>query len=114
MPLVHNFGIIEEFDKEENYLEYKPDQFNCIPADDNLIQSLVDDLSIMKTYFQSFRRPEYGLAMWGITIIPPESLSLFYEVVVTTSFKESDELAHLAAKIAKAKEEDKYMIHFGV
>lgn len=115
MPLVHEFGILDEFDKEKNYLEYKPNQCHCISVDDDLIQALADDLSIVKTYFQSYKRPEYGLAMWGITLIPPESLTAFYDKVTSSkSFKGSGELADLAARIVKAKEKDKYMIHFGV
>jgi hypothetical protein len=69
----------------------------------------------MRTYFHSLNRPEFGLAYWGITIIPPESLSMFFDVVTTsTLYKKSAELNELASKILQAKEENKYMIHFGV
>jgi hypothetical protein len=77
-----------------------------------LIQDLVPDLAGMKTYFHAFERPEHGLACWGITIIPAESLSLFYDVV--TSSKHADALHELASKIVQAKEQNKCMIHFGV
>ncbi|MEH7110375.1 short-chain dehydrogenase, partial [Bacillus sp. JJ1764] len=70
---------------------------------------------IMKTYFHSLERPEFGLAHWGITIIPPESLSMFFDVVTSsTLYKKSAELNELASKILQAKEEKKYMIHFGI
>lgn len=115
MPLVHEFGILDVFDKEKKYINYEPEQYNCISVDDDLIQSLAAELSIMKTYFHSFKRKEYGLAMWGITLIPPESLQLFYEKVTSSKdFKESGDLADLAAKILEAIEEKEYMIHFGV
>ena len=39
-----------------------------------------DKLVLLKTYFHSLDRPEFGLARWGITLIPPESLSGFQEI----------------------------------
>jgi hypothetical protein len=69
----------------------------------------------MKTYFHSFNRPEYGLAYYGITIIPPESLSFFYEVVTSSRyFKNSGILSELVSKIQQATEGKKYMIHYGI
>jgi hypothetical protein len=69
----------------------------------------------MKSYFHKFNRPEFGLAYYGVTIISPESLSLFYDVVKSSRFsKKNFELDELAAKIIHAIEEKKYMIHFGI
>jgi hypothetical protein len=112
MPCTHEFGILDEFDKCKAYIDYEPHKYNCVSVDDDLINDLIPELSEMKTYFHSFDRPEYGLAHWGITIIPPESLSLFYDAV--TSANRSDELRELALKIRQAKEQNKCMIHFGV
>ncbi|MFS1518802.1 short-chain dehydrogenase [Bacillus sp. SCS-151] len=115
MACIHEFGIIDNFNVRQDYNYYDPKEYNCIAVDDDLINDLSKNLNIMKSYFHSYTRPEYGLAYWGITIIPPESLSLFYDVVVSSpNFKKSDELAKLAAKITQSKEEKKYMIHFGI
>ena len=116
LPCVHEFGIINHVDFQENYDAYTPQKYNCISIDDDLIDDdLAEKLSIMKTYFHSFDRPEIGLDYYGITIIPPESLSLFYEAVVSSNeIKTSDELRKLASKIIEATEENKYMIHYGV
>ncbi|WP_316569491.1 short-chain dehydrogenase [Neobacillus sp. YIM B06451] len=115
MPCVHEFGVIDVLDKQANFQEYNPDKYNCISVHDDIIETLVDRLTSMKTYFHSLGRPEFGLAYYGITIIPPESLSFFYEVVSASSdFKKSEELAELAAKIIQGSEERKYMIHYGV
>lgn len=35
----------------------------------------------MQNYFHSLNHPEYGLAHYGITIIPPESLLLFFDII---------------------------------
>lgn len=114
MP-VHEFGIIDNIENEKNDIDYEPLKYNCICVDDEIINSLNKHLSIMKTYFHSLKRPKFGLAYWGITIIPPESLSLFYEVVTSSTFyKKSVELNELAININQAKEECKHMIHYGV
>ncbi|MFC0216689.1 short-chain dehydrogenase [Paenibacillus chartarius] len=115
MPCVHEFGIMDDFDTEKEYNKYEPQKYNCISVDDDIINCLVVDLMGMKSYFHSFHRPEYGLALWGITIIPPESLSLFYDVVISSNdYQSSVELSYLASKILLAIEDQKYMIHFGV
>lgn len=114
MP-VHEFGIIDNIDFEKNQINYEPLKYNCISVDDAIILSLKGQLSIIKTYFHSLERPEFGFAYYGITIIPPESLSLFYDVVTSSRFhKKSDQINELAIKIIQAKEEKKYMIHYGV
>lgn len=89
---------------------YESQKYNCISVDDDLVSMLSENLSIMKTYFHSFTRPEYGLAMTGITIIPPESLPLFYEIVSSSKY----ELSELAQTILQAIEVKKHIIHFGV
>lgn len=115
MPLVHEFGILDDFDSQKRYDDYTPQKYDCISVDDDIISSFIENLSIMKTYFHSFNRPEQGLAYYGITIIPPESLSLFYDVVTSSGyFKNSDELSELASKIIQATKERKYMIHYGI
>ncbi|MCT8140311.1 short-chain dehydrogenase [Anaerobacillus sp. CMMVII] len=115
MPPVHEFGIIENFDRRKDYGCYAPKKYHCISVDDYLIKDLSISLNNMKTYFHSYNRPEFNLAYCGVTIIPPQSLSLFYDVVVSSvNFKKSDELASLATKIAQAREAKKYMIHFGI
>lgn len=114
MP-VHEFGIIDNIEDVKSQFDYEPLKYKCTSVDDEIIDTLNDQLSIVKTYFHSLDRPEYGLAYWGITIIPLESLSLFYDVVTSSpSYKKSDELVELVAKIIQAKEEKKYMIHFGI
>jgi hypothetical protein len=115
MPCVHEFGIIDNFDTRKDYGYYAPNEYNCISVDDELINDLSKSLNIMKSYFHSYKRPEFGLAYWGVTIIPPESLPMFYDVVTSSaSFKKSVELTNLAAKIIQAKEDKRYMIHFGI
>jgi hypothetical protein len=114
MP-VHEFGIIDNAVNINSEIDYEPLKYKCISVDDEIIDSLYDHLFNVKTYFHSLDRPGKGLANCGITILPLESLSLFYQVVISSPLcAKSGELHELAAKIIQAKEEKKYMIHFGI
>ena len=87
----------------KNYEDYTPEKYHCISVDDDIISSLNQNLSIMKTYFHTVKNQKYGLAYCGITIIPPESLAIFYETVTSSKFfRKSDELNELASKIVQA------------
>ena len=71
-------------------------------------------LSLIHIYHR-LSRPAFGLARWGVTIIPPESLAMFQETVLGDRRIRSDEhLAELADVIEQAIRGNKYMIHFGV
>lgn len=114
MPLIHEFGIIDDL-TEISAEVYAPEKFHCISVDDAAIQVLLTPLSLLKTYFHSLTRPEYGLAYYGTTIIPPESLSTFLEIVLSTkNVSHREDIIHLSQKIIQAKEENKYMIHYGI
>lgn len=115
MPCVHEFGILDDDDEQENDIDYEPEKYNCISVHDDIIECLVDRLSIMKTYYHSFNRPNIGLAYCGITIIPPESLSFFYEVITSSKYiAKSAELQQLASIITQAIDGEKHIIHFGI
>jgi hypothetical protein len=115
VPMVHQFGILDPVDTKKTYNDYTPEKYDCISVHDDTISLLADQLSTMKTYFHSFDRPERGLAWYGITIIPPESLSSFHDAVTSSEwFGHSDEFRKLAAKIMQAKRDNKPMIHFGI
>jgi hypothetical protein len=59
--------------------------------------------------------PNFALARWGITLIPPESLTIFQNIVlIDKRINNDDNLVQLAKVIQKAIDENKYMIHFGV
>jgi hypothetical protein len=61
MP-VHNFGIIDNIENEKSKIGYEPQKYNCISVDDEIIIHLNEHLSIMRTYFHSLERREFGLA----------------------------------------------------
>ncbi|WP_053957256.1 hypothetical protein [Inediibacterium massiliense] len=115
MACVAEFGIVDNFDQNKDYSEYEPQKYNCIAIEDDIINNWWNELMLIKTYFHNYNRPEYALARWGVTLIPPESLEAFYKIVANDSrSKSSKELANLMTLIRKAISENKYVIHYGV
>ena len=109
------FGIIEDIMETREY-SYNPEKYHCVSIDDEVyIEDWWDKLVLLKTYFHNLNRPDFGLARWGITLIPPESLPAFQEVAIADRRMNRDgQLAALSDKISEAIRREKYMIHFGV
>lgn len=118
----NEFGIIDNIKSIKNSkakcIEYEPEKYNCISVSDDIINELFEEFKVMKTYFQNLNRKELGLDHWGVTLIPPESLEQFQNIIIYTNvFKckeELVELTELGIIISKAIREKKYMIHYGV
>lgn len=110
------FGIIENFNKRKAYVQYEPEKYNCIVIDDGLyINDWWDRLLEMDTYWNSVNRPRKGLARWGITLIPPKLLPVFFDIVSSDKRIEADDnLTALSEKIKDAIVRKKFMIHFGI
>ena len=109
------FGIIEDIGETQKYF-YASEKYQCVCIDDDIyIDDWCDKLVLLKTYFHSLDRPEFGLARYGITLIPPESLPGFQEIVLSDRRINKDaNLRKLADKIQDAINRNKFMIHFGV
>lgn len=115
MSCVAEFGIIDQFDKDKDYSDYEPEKYHCISIDDDLLNDWWNSLTQIRTYFHSYNRPDFALARWGVTLIPPESLEAFYNIVASDSRSKSlKELVDLMALIRKAISENKFVIHYGV
>lgn len=115
MACVAEFGIINKFDETKDYSKYEPEKYNCTAIDDDILNDWWNDLTLLKTYFHSYNRPNFALARWGVTLIPPESLEDFYNIISKyTKSKPSVELDDLMKLLRKAICENKYVIHYGV
>ena len=109
------FGIIEDINETQSY-SYDPEKYHCVLIDDEIyIDDWWNKLLLLKTYFHSLNRPEFGLARYGITLIPPESLPAFQEIVLSDKrLKQDENLVKLAETIQDAIQRNKYMIHYGI
>ncbi|WP_040411328.1 hypothetical protein [Desulfosporosinus sp. OT] len=116
MPCVAQFGIIDEFEKNKDYSDYEPEKYHLVAIDDDdFIDDWWNNLTKINTYFHSYNRPASALARYGVTLIPPESLEPFCNIVSTDNrFKSSKELIDLLTLRRKAISENKYVIHYGI
>lgn len=115
----HDFGIIDIFKENKWYSDYEPDKYNCISVSDDLIEELIieykEELTAIKTFFQITTQPGTGLDYYGVTLIPPESLGHFRDIIIKANDRyESQELKLLIEKISDAIRNNKYLIHYGI
>ena len=113
------FGIICDFDENEDYDGYHPEKYNCVAIDDDLyLNDWWEKLKSIDTFnvlSKGVLQPQKALSRWGITIIPPTSLLHFLEIVKNDKrYHEDEYLVALAVLIEKAIKNQKYMIHYGV
>lgn len=82
----HEFGIIDSFEENKWYSDYEPEKYNCISVDDDLIGELTirydEELMVIKTYFIVSTQVGKGLDYCGVTLIPPESLKQFRDIII--------------------------------
>lgn len=108
----HEFGI---FDTEpvpsKRYDEYSPEKYDCIAIHDDYIEPLLEELNVLETYTHTLSCPGKGLVYYGITLIPPSSLSEFKKIIDSTSVPE---MQILSRKIDEAIRKHKFMIHYGI
>lgn len=108
----HEFGIMQDTPElNKRYDDYEPCKYNCISVNDDFIEPVLVDLQAMSCFWHTLQRPEKGLAYFGITLIPPESLQSLTAVL---SEKNSREYYPLLSLIREAEESGKYIIHFGI
>ena len=108
----HEFGIMQkEPMSKELFNTYKPKKYNCIVIDDVFIESILIDLQKLDCYWHTLQNPGKGLAYYGITLIPPESMDILIKVLL---LQDKLEYTDLISLVNQAKEENKYIIHFGI
>lgn len=114
MACVTEFGVIDNLEEYDEH-EYEPSKYHCTAIEDDFINDWWEELVLIKTYFHTLSRPEFGLARWGITLIPPESLESFYEIIAKDKRSiVSKEIIELMKIIRVAINQKKYVIHYGV
>ncbi len=85
----------------------------------NLIGELIikynEELMAIKTYFQIMTKPGKGLDYCGVTLIPPESLAQFKDIIIkANNHYQSLELKMLIEKVSDAISKNKWLIHYGI
>lgn len=108
----HEFGIMKNKPmNKDRFDEYEPNKYNCIEVDDDFIEPILIDLQSIDCYWHMLEVVGKGLAYCGITLIPPESMDILIKILSIQNNLEYTDLISLANQ---AKQEDKYIIHFGI
>lgn len=119
MSYTHEFGIINDI-KDYKEDEYNPQKFKCISVDGDFIDEIYnkgfkEKIDELETFAHNINRPYKGLAYYGTTLIPPESLNDFFKIISDENIKyNSKELNKLINKILEAIKENKWIIHYGI
>lgn len=108
----HEFGIMQNQPmNKERFDEYEPNKYDCIVVDDNFIEPILIDLQKLDCYWHTLQNPGKGLAYYGITLIPPQSMDKFKNILL---LQDKIEYIDLISLINIVKEGNKYIIHFGI
>lgn len=106
----HEFGIMQNApEKVRRYDEYEPQKYNCISVDDDYLEDIVSEFDDIDFYWHTLDVKAKGIAYCGVTLIPPESLQAFLNVIALIP-----ELTSLQSLCTHALQENKWMIHFGL
>lgn len=106
----HEFGIMRANPKQNTrYDTYEPQKYNCISVNDDSIEPLLEKLSVVDCFWHTLSNPQKNLAYCGVTLIPPSSLNKFIDILEETNGTEE-----LKKLLLIAKDEDKFVIHFGI
>ena len=108
----HEFGIMQNQPmNKERFDEYEPNKYDCIVVDDNFIEPILTDLQKVDCYWHTLQISGKGLAYYGITLIPPQSMDKFKNILL---LQDKIEYIDLISLINIVKEGNKYIIHFGI
>ena len=91
------------------YDEYEPWKYTCISVDDDDLTSIIERISCIDFYWHTLSAKGKGLAYYGITLIPPDSLKAFIDAIA-----DIPKLCELKKLLEEALDQNKWMIHYGI
>lgn len=106
----HEFGIMQEAPHAgKRYDEYEPWKYHCISVEDDDMEKIDRAFSGIDCYWHTTDVKGKGLAYCGVTLIPPESLGAFIDVI-----RDISAFSELEGLMKKAHMEHRWVIHFGI
>lgn len=113
----NEFAIIHEINTSQDYSKVKIADYNTIKISDDCVNQWVVELSDMDAFWHKLANPKKGLARYGVTLIPPKSLNLLREAILSNVLKriiKNNCIIDLLELIERAETENKCLIHFGI
>ena len=78
----HEFGILEDAPQQgKRYDAYEPWAYDCISVDDDFLEGIVERFGQIEFYWHTLDVKARGIAYCGITLIPPDSIRAFLDVI---------------------------------
>lgn len=106
----HAFGLMDQPPEPgRDYGDYAPERYVCAWAEDDALQEAAEALSGLECYWHALDRPEKGLAWYGVTLIPPESLP-----ALLSALEDRPGLQPVRRLLAQAERAHQFVIHFGI
>lgn len=113
MPLMHEFAILQSGPTVED--EYDSTMLSwlvSVGVEDDVLESIRERQQFIPTFYGSLKRRGKGLAYYGVTLIPPDSLAVFQDVLEFSDVEKT--VMELIALVKQAREKNRYIIHFGI
>ena len=106
----HEFGImIDSPQPGKRYDKYEPEKYACISVDDVYLEGIGERILSVDFYWHTLSAKGKGLAYYGITLIPPDSLKAFIDAIA-----DIPKLCELKKLLEEALDQNKWMIHYGI
>ncbi len=118
-----DFGIITNIEYNKDYsIINGPEEYallylnyNCISVPDDIMNDLLPLINHIPTYFCSLKLKSMGIEHYGVTLIPPKSTELFYNIVCQNmSDFEEMKLQELCRLLKESIIKQVYVICFGI
>ena len=108
----HEFGLMEKPPRlHARYDKYEPEKYHCVEIYDDDIEPLMMEFQKIPCFYHTRQKPGMGLAWCGITLIPPEAAEAFLSVLHGYG---GERCRPLIGLFERARDEGKYVIHFGI
>ena len=78
----HEFGIMEDAPQQgKRYDAYESWAYDCISVHDDFLEGSVERFGQIEFYWHTLDVKARGIAYCGITLIPPDSIRAFLDVI---------------------------------
>ena len=106
----HAFGIMDRPPEPgRDYGDYAPERYVCAWAEDDALQEAAEAVSNVDCYWETLDRPSKGLAWYGVTLVPPDSLP-----ALLSALEDRPGLQPVRRLLAQAERAHQFVIHFGI
>ena len=117
-----HFGIVPDIDRNKDYSingsgDFKAllTKYHCVSVPDDFVNEWIPSADNIPTYFCSLGRKHIGIDHYGVTLIPPESVKMLYDIVCPYADAARDEsVRKLAGLLGAALDKRQYVICYGI